>query len=263
MPWETNRPASRVRSVGGAAEGVTEPVALETPWTVMVNGREWATLLASSDDPTDLIYGFSASESLIRSPSDITVLVVDAEAGQVWVRIPGLAADRLEPSRRILSGCCGRGHPGLLYAMADQTLGKVNSTRVWPRTLISRMMNDLSETEPDRRVSGGLHSAGLHDGRHLLVTRFDVGRHNTLDKLHGWCLRHNIRADDAAVVFSGRLSSEVAIKVARIGAGLVISNAAPTSLGLDLCDTLNITAIGFVGPDHYNVYTHGHRLVDD
>lgn len=263
MPWEMGRPASRILSGGGAAEAVTEPVALEMPWTLMVNGHEWATVLASSDDPTDLMYGFAASESLIRAADDITVLVVDREAGQVWMRIPNLPPDRREPSRRILSGCCGRGHPGLLYATADRELGPVASLRVWPRRAVVRMMHDLAEAEPDRRASGGLHAAGLHDGSRLLVSRFDVGRHNTLDKVHGWCLRHHVQATDAAVVFSGRLSSEVAIKVARIGAGLVISNAAPTSLGLDLCETLNITAVGFVRPDHYNVYTHVHRLADD
>ena len=96
----------------------------------------------------------------------------------------------------------------------------------------------------------------------IVLARADIGRHNALDKIYGHCLRTGESLAGTAVAFSGRISSEVLLKVAKIGVGVVIARGAPTALAIDLAEELNITAIGFVRGRAFNVYSHPWRLAD-
>ena len=94
--------------------------------------------------------------------------------------------------------------------------------------------------------------------------RADIGRHNALDKLFGYALRRaTARRRDKIIAFSGRLSSEVVLKAAKIGVGILLSKSAPTDLALKLADDLGITCAGFIRGHEMNVYTHGHRIAGE
>src|SRR5699024_7337817 len=88
----------------------------------------------------------------------------------------------------------------------------------------------------------------------------DIGRHNALDKLYGYCLKNNITVHDKVIIFSGRMSSEVLTKVSKIGVGIVLSKSAPTDLALRLAEDLNITAVGFIRRGMFNIYSHTDRV---
>lgn len=90
----------------------------------------------------------------------------------------------------------------------------------------------------------------------LLKSRSDIGRYNALDKLYGYCLIHRISLSDKILVFSGRISSEVLLKAAKIGTGIILSKSALTILALSLAEELGITAVGFIRGKEFNVYTH-------
>lgn len=89
----------------------------------------------------------------------------------------------------------------------------------------------------------------------------DIGRHNALDKLYGYCLKHHISIRDKVVVFSGRISSEILLKVAKIGCEVVLSKSAPTELALNLAEELRITTVGFIRSDSLNIYTCPERIL--
>src|SRR5699024_3079125 len=93
-----------------------------------------------------------------------------------------------------------------------------------------------------------------------LTFKTDIGRHNTLDKIYGYILENSIPIHDKVIVFSGRISSEVLLKISKIGIGVIISKAAPTDLALELAHDLGITAIGFTRGHKMNIYTHPERV---
>ncbi|BBP92837.1 hypothetical protein BsIDN1_64550 [Bacillus safensis] len=110
--------------------------------------------------------------------------------------------------------------------------------------------------------TGGVHNAGLCDTEKLFITRTDIGRHNALDKIYGYCLLQRIPLRDKILVFSGRISSEVLLKAAKLGVSIVISKSAPTELALKMAEELNITTVGFVRGKSFNIYTHPHRITE-
>ena len=265
-PLADRAPWPLVRVVDGRIHRVRDTVALESPLTLMLNGREWVTLLATPSHSEELVLGFLAAEGVVQHAGEVSRLVLDAEDGRAWIRCPGLspaARDEILVGRRTLSACCGRGHPGLVFASdvdvppvpAGAVLAAPERIPAWVEAL------DLSaEAFHD---TGGMHTVGLasidRDG--FWVVRSDVGRHNALDKVAGWCLQQG--APDpgaAAIVFSGRVSAEVVVKAGRLGAGLVVSRAAPTTLGLQMADRLGVTVVAFARGARFGVYTHPERI---
>jgi formate dehydrogenase accessory protein FdhD len=104
-------------------------------------------------------------------------------------------------------------------------------------------MNILTSSELAREVQDEAMDRIL-DG--IIVARTDIGRHNTLDKIYGYYLKHSITLEDKVIVFSKRISSKVLLKVAKIKSGVVLSKSAPTELALPLTTELGITAVGFI-----------------
>ena len=109
--------------------------------------------------------------------------------------------------------------------------------------------------------SRGVHTAALSDGEKLIVLAEDVGRHNTIDKVRGACLIEQIDPRDKVLLCTGRISSEMVNKAARMGCPIVVSRTTPTSLAVQLAQTWNITMVGYVRGNALNVYTHPGRII--
>lgn len=88
----------------------------------------------------------------------------------------------------------------------------------------------------------------------------DIGRHNAVDKIFGYCFLNNIELKDKIMVFSGRVSTEILIKVARMGIPILVSRSAPTDLAINMADELGVTVVGFTRGERMNVYTHPERI---
>ncbi|MDP2974632.1 MAG: formate dehydrogenase accessory sulfurtransferase FdhD, partial [Anaerolineales bacterium] len=83
----------------------------------------------------------------------------------------------------------------------------------------------------------------------------------TLDKIAGRCLLENIWPEERILLTTGRISSEMLQKAARLGAAAVISRTAPSSLAVEMAESLGITFIGYARRDRFNVYAHEERIV--
>jgi FdhD protein len=104
------------------------------------------------------------------------------------------------------------------------------------------LMGRMQQQSELFRATGGVHNAALFakDGT-MLLSRMDIGRHNALDKIYGYCLRNGLSPDGQVLAFSGRVSSEVLLKAAKMQCELLLSKSAATDLAIELAGELGIT----------------------
>lgn len=238
-----------------------DQIATEFPLTIYINNEEFATIVCTPDYMKELIIGFLASEGMIRKFSDIEKFHLDDSKGLCHI-ILAHAIDSIHAnhSKRMISSCCGKSRQ--FYFINDMQTSKVSRTEktITPSEVI-RMMQHLQSESKAFQVTGGLHNAAISDGDAFYLHRTDIGRHNAMDKLYGHCILNRIPIKDKILIFSGRISSEILIKASKIGVGIILSKSAPTDLAIKLADDLNITAIGFIRENSFNVYSHPERLI--
>jgi FdhD protein len=126
---------------------------------------------------------------------------------------------------------------------------------------LREIFHDFQKRSELYNMTGCIHSAAVSDGKHLLVVAEDIGRHNAVDKVIGYCVLENIPMRDKIILVSGRLSSEIATKCARWDIPIVVSRAAPTALAVDIAEKRGITMVGFMRGKRLNIYTHPERII--
>ncbi len=240
---------------------IDDSVAKELPLTIIFNGTELVTMLCSPAELKELAVGFLYSEGLLESKEDIKSLVVDEKRGLTRVESSNESklADEKVFKRFITSGC-GRG--ASFYSAADiDEKSKVESEATMSAVAIHELMKAFQQRSEVFRATGGVHSAAfIRDGKIAFFAE-DIGRHNAVDKIFGRCLLEGIATEDGAIITSGRISSEILLKVAKRGIPILVSKSAPTNLGVKLADDLGVTLVGFVRGKRMNIYTHSRRIM--
>jgi len=242
-------------------ESAEDMVTKELSLTIILNNRELVTLLCSPSNLKYLAVGFLFSEGLISGKDEIKKLTVDEERGVVRVETKEdkRFADEMVFKRLITSGC-GRGTS--FYSAADaRGLAKVESQIKISAPEVFTLVKEFQHHSRIYRATGGVHSAALCDNKDILVFAEDIGRHNAIDKIFGQCLLEDMPTDKHMIITSGRVSSEIFLKVAKKNIPIIISKSAPTNLGVRLADDLGVTLIGFVRGKRMNVYTNEWRVV--
>lgn len=242
------------------SSSIEDIVAREFPLTIILNNQELVTLLCSPANLRYLAVGFLFSEGLLKSKDEIKRIMVDDRRGVVRVETEGdeeLASDAL--FKRFITSGCGRGVS--FYSAADARDQVKVESRVEISTLeVLALVNEFQHHSQIYRATGGVHSAALCDTRNIIVFSEDIGRHNALDKIFGECILNDIATDDHIIITSGRMSSELLLKVARRNVPIIVSKSAPTNLGVRLAADLGVTLVGFVRGKRMNVYTHAGRI---
>ncbi|TDM12787.1 formate dehydrogenase accessory sulfurtransferase FdhD [Macrococcus lamae] len=236
-------------------------IATEFPLTLYVNRQEFATIVCSPTNLEELVLGFLASEGVIRRHADIQTIQLDDSKGFCHITLTKeINHDNSHYSKRMISSCCGKSRE--FYFVSDAAAAKVSMTDKTVRAGdIIRMMEQLQDKSTNFKQTGGLHNAAISDGNDFYIHRSDIGRHNALDKLYGYCIKEHISIRDKVLIFSGRISSEILIKASKIGVGIILSKSAPTDLAIKLAHDLNITAVGFIRNESFNIYSHPDRII--
>lgn len=232
----------------------------EFPLTIMVNGEEFATIICSPTNMEELVLGFLASEGAILKRDELKSIQIDDSKGFAHVKLTKSLGDRFEYStKRMIASCCGKSRE--FYFHNDAAIAKTSMSKIelHPQQIL-RMMTQLQSASVIFKQTGGLHNAAISDGNTFFEHRQDIGRHNALDKLYGYCIQRHISVRDKVLIFSGRISSEILIKAAKIGVGVILSKSAPTTLAVQLAKDLNITAIGFIRDGNFSIYSHPERI---
>jgi FdhD protein len=234
---------------GSRAEEVTAEVVREQPLTLYVNGERFLTLLCTPLKLEALVVGYLWMEKVITGLQEIRDLAVSVVDGRADVTMAGPVT---LPTERILTSGCGG---GITFRIDHRLFPRLSSSlRVRPDQLAARM-KDLYAAAVHYQVSRGIHGAALADPDGLLIAAEDVGRHNAVDKVMGEALLRGIEVRDRMLMSTGRVSSEMLLKAARMGAPLVASRTSPTEMAVALAEQLGITVCGYVRPDGLNLYT--------
>lgn len=239
-----------------------DDIAVEFPLTIVVDGDEFATMVCTPTHLSELVIGFLASEGLIRFMDEIKSLSIDEHRGFAYVELKKKQSINKDfYSKRFIGSCCGKSRQ--FYFHNDvKTAKTIMSKNTITLDQCFHLMQLMQESSYDFQISGGVHNAALCTADQLVMSRSDIGRHNALDKIYGHCFQHRISLKDKVIAFSGRVSSEVLLKVSKVGVGIVLSKSAPTTLALELAHDLGITVIGFIRGKSLNVYTHPEKIVD-
>ncbi len=240
-----------------------DTIVTEFPLTIMLDGNEFATMVCTPTHIEEMAIGFLASEGIIRFYNrDISSISIDRGKGFAYIEtIKKITPSIHDHTKRFIGSCCGKSRQSFYFQNDVKTAkSSMSKVQITFQQCID-LMSDLQSSSNTFRETGGVHNAAICTPDGVIVSRTDIGRHNALDKLYGHCLMNNIYVHDKILVFSGRISSEILLKAAKIGVGILLSKAAPTELALQAAEDLNITTAGFIRGNKVNVYTHAERIV--
>ncbi len=240
----------------GAWQPVDGAVTEEGLLRIHVNGQELATVMCTPRAVDELALGFLRAEGLIRSLDDVRRVVVcpSRRCVEVWLHDTAVAL----PTRRIVTSGCGG---GVTFDDLSAPIAPLNThTRLAPEQVFARM-RDLYHAADLYAATQGIHTAALSDGERLLLVAEDVGRHNTVDRLWGQALQQDVATAGRLLLTTGRISSEMLRKAAKMGVPVVISRTSATSLSVALGRAWNVTVIGYVRRNSLRVYSAPERLL--
>ena len=264
-------------------EKVEDLVSIEEPLEISLKfkkDKEWITqnlsiTMRTPGNDEDLVKGFLFNEQIVQSIDDIkSVESYGEKVGKYNIKNKILAT--LNNSKHVniskikrdfltnsSCGVCGKSSLDALEIIkTDKT--DSNEPKITKDVIISSS-NTLKANQSEFSKTGGIHASGLINTRGELINlREDVGRHNALDKLIGSALVNDqIEPKNQFVACSGRLNFELVQKVLMTNIGIMIGVGAPTSLAIDLANKFDMTLIGFVKMDSFNVYTNNKKVIVD
>ena len=257
------RPVERWRE--GRAASLTDCVAEEVPVALWYNDEPFAVMMATPTALEDYALGFSLSEGIIGSPQELLDLgiVPQLEGIELRIRIADERAAVLGARERGLEGRSGCGICGTrrIEDVVRPLEPVAAGIRVSAEALRSAM-HGMARAQPLNAATGATHAAAWADAEgRILMLREDVGRHNALDKLIGAVARADLDPQAGFVIVTSRASSEMVMKAASMGAGLLAAVSAPTALAVDLAASCGMTLLGFARDGDCAVYTHPHRYL--
>lgn len=229
---------------------------------IYLNGQQLMTSFCSPGDHRDLVTGVLAQMGRIRTAADILRFELDEEAlsarvwttpeAQSWARLA--AADpRYYRARQLLS------------CEPEKIFERPRNVRFRAHDILACADMLLRELAATHEKTNGVHSGIVYDQQQskILVFREDIGRHNVFDKLYGWSLRNGVDITDKIIIYSGRCSSEMMLKLGRMGIAAVAAKSVPTSLSLKLAQKLGITLVARMAPGSFCIYTNPERIILD
>ncbi len=234
----------------------TGQIPIEQPVTLIVNGKPWMELLCTPAMIAELAVGFLYNERLINSVNDITRVHVCDTVDFVEV---DTATAINKPTSWIKTTGCGGGQTAQRFEQTETpSLHEVTLNTI----TVSNLLANFLETQHAQTTSRGVHCSAISDGEDIQVLADDIGRHNTLDKLTGHILLNQPSLKPSILLTTGRISSEMLQKAARMGVSVVISLTSPNSVTVELAKEKGMTLIGYARGSRFNVYSHPERFSD-
>ncbi len=228
-------------------------IAGELPLTIYLDRREIVTLMTLGRHPEALVLGFLKNQHLVKDIEDIEAVQVDWETNAVAVTTNNPIADlekRLE--KRTVTTGCGQGTVfGDIMAGLNEI--KLNHSPV-KQSVVYDLLYNMREHNDVYKSAGAVHGCALCEDAKILNFVEDVGRHNAVDAIAGMMWLDRISGDDKIFYSTGRLTSEMVIKVSQMGISVLLSRSGITQMGLELAQKTSVTLIARAKGRHFLVF---------
>ena len=229
---------------------------VESPVSLTVNGQVWLTSMCTPVNLEAMALGFLFNEGVIESMEEVEDVRVCEHGDNVDVWLNRTVEQ--PKSWRRTSGCTGG--VTAVDMLARPNVSFDGDQPKVPPEAIGHLVELLFESQELYRETGGVHTSALSDGEKVLLSAEDIGRHNTLDKIAGLCLMNNVWPETRILITTGRISSEMLQKAARLEAPILISRTSPSSLSIEMAERYGITLIGYARKHRFNVYSNSQRV---
>ncbi len=232
----------------------TVEIAGERPLTLYLDRREIVTLMTLGSQPEALAIGYLRNQYFIEDLYQIKAVQVDWETEAVAVTsYTGAAGAASRLDKRTVTTGCGQ---GTVFGELMDRLERIQLPRLrFRQSVIYALLANVSAGNAVYRRAGAVHGCALCQGERMLYFVEDVGRHNAVDAIAGLMWLDGVDGGDKIFYTTGRLTSEMVIKVAQMGIPLLLSRSGITRMGLELGQRLGVTLIGRAKGKHFLVFS--------
>jgi FdhD protein len=224
-------------------------VAGEFPLTIQVDGAEIVTLMSLGTFPEKLTLGYLWNQRLINNIGEIAEVRIDWEREIADVRTTH--GNGIADLKGKTSNFLGAAEQSLLPQV------KIKQSQVYS------LLENIAGYNQIYREAGAVHGCALCKGLEILYFIEDIGRHNATDAIAGEMWLEGINGDDKWLYTTGRLTSEIVMKVASMGIPVLLSRSGITSMGLELAELLGVTLIARAKGHHFLVYSGKDNFIFD
>jgi len=254
------RLTERVRGLDERGAAVETNVVVERPLTLFLNGQEIVTMMTIGDYPEYLAVGFLLNQNMLLADDVITGIDYEEDVETVVVRTERQTDYEEKLKKKIRTSGCAQGTVfGDVMEKFEHTT--LPADTVLKTSWIYALSKRINTTPSLYLEAGAIHGCVLCENARPLVYMEDVGRHNAVDKIAGYMLLNNIPADDKSFYTTGRLTSEMVIKVALMGIPVLLSRSGITRMGLEIAQKVGVTLIARAKGRHFLVY-HGREYIE-
>ena len=261
-------------------DDIEDHISIEEPLEINLkykDGKDWkqenlSITMRTPGDDENLSIGFLYNEQIITNTNWIDKIESYGEnngqynfKNKILITLNNSDNVNIAQVKRnfLMNSSCGVCGKTSLDALETLKQNKINyPNKKINKNIIIESPEILRKNQTQFSITGGIHASGLfsNDGN-LITLKEDVGRHNALDKLIGEALQKKLLDEnDQFITCSGRLNFELVQKALINNIGLMIGVGAPTSLAIDLANRFDMTLVGFVKQDSFNIYSNPQRV---
>ncbi|MDN3701692.1 formate dehydrogenase accessory sulfurtransferase FdhD [Vibrio artabrorum] len=240
-------------------EKLTKQIACERPLTVMLNWKEIVTLMTLGSRPESLVLGYLKNQSFLSDPEAVESIIIDWETSSAAV-ITKEDTSQLEQAlkKKTVTSGCGQGtmYGNVMKQLEDYQVpqNKIKQSEIYTA------LEALTHYNDTYKKAGAVHGCAVCQDDKVLSFVEDVGRHNAVDTLAGEMWLNKETGEDKIFYTTGRLTSEMVIKVAQMGIPVLLSRSGVTQMGLDLAQKFGITTIARAKGLRFQVFTGADKI---
>lgn len=237
-------------------------IADERPLTIYLDRYEVVTLMTLGTQPELLTLGYLKNQGLITNIEDIKSIQVDWDVNASVVSTISENNEWLDKMKnRTVTTGCGQG------TIFGDIMEQLDNIKLQPIRLkqsdIYKLLKNLNEFNDVYKSAGAVHGCALCHGTKIITFMEDVGRHNAVDAIAGYMWLENIPGGDKLFYTTGRLTSEMVIKVAQMGIPALLSRSGITQMGLKLAQDVGVTMFSRAKGQHFLIYNGAEHIEFD